>query len=272
MTQSRKTTFFILTLLTLALFTATSATASSKLMELDNVEPVQYAKSSVDDSFDSSDEDFDDDEFGDEEELAPMPDPFESINRLTFAFNDKLYFWALKPAAKGYMAVVPESGRVAVKHFFNNLAAPIRIVNTALQLKFKESVTEIARFSVNTTFGLAGFRDTATDTWEMPLYREDFGQTLGHYGSGPGFFINLPFYGPSSLRDGVGLIGDTAVDPRTYLPPDKPLEKLGVTAYKAVNSTSLNIDFYDDIKADALDPYTYIRDAFHQYREHLVTE
>ncbi len=269
--MKRKTT--VITFLMLLLFISVKANAATTT-KASIEERVQYADSSISDTLGDGEYEEDDfeDEFGDEETLTPIADPLEGFNRLTFAFNDKLYFWVLKPTAKGYMKVVPEPGRVAVKHFFTNLAAPIRIINSALQLKFKESVVEFARFTVNTTFGVAGFRDPATNTWGLPLYNEDFGQTLGHWGAGPGFFINLPFYGPSSLRDGTGLIVDIFADPRTYLPPEETIEKVGVRAYQAVNSTSLNIDFYDDIKKDAIDPYTFIRDAYHQYRENLVAK
>ncbi len=264
-----KTKIIIITIFTLSLFVSIKAFAVPTGSGVTAKKGTQTAaKSFVDDNYE---DDFED-EFGDEGNLAPMPDPFESVNRLIFTFNDKLYFWVLKPAAKGYSFVVPEVGRVAVRNFFDNLAAPIRIINTALQFKFKESVSEVARFTVNTTFGLAGFRDVATATWKMPVYDEDFGQTLGYWGAGPGFFVNVPFFGPSSLRDGTGLIVDIYADPRTYLPPDKTIEKVGVYFFKGVNSTSLNIDFYDDIKAEALDPYTFIRDAYHQHREHLVAE
>ncbi len=218
----------------------------------------------------------DDDEFGDEfddgPELKAIYDPLEPINRLIFRFNDKVYFWFLKPAAKGYGAIVPEKGRVGVKRFFSNITSPIRIVNSALQLKFTRAGTELSRFLINTTVGVLGFMDPAKDRWGIRKYKEDFGQTLGRYGAGPGIFITLPFLGPSSLRDGIGLVADLYLDPLTYLPPDKPLEKIGVYAYRVVNNTSLDITLYEDLKKDALDPYSFIRGVYHQYRENLVRE
>ncbi len=219
-----------------------------------------------------ADDDEFDDEFDDEADLKAIYDPLEPINRLVFRFNDKVYFWFLKPAAKGYSAIVPEKGRVGVKRFFSNITSPIRIVNSALQLKFARAGTETARFLINTTVGVLGFTDPAKDRWSIRKYREDFGQTLGRYGAGPGIFINLPFLGPSSIRDGIGLVADLYLDPLTYLPPDETLEKIGVYAFRTVNNTSLEITLYEDLKKDALDPYSFIRDAWHQYRENLVRE
>ncbi len=222
-------------------------------------------------ALDDSDDDFED-EFGDESDLKPIADPLEPLNRLIFRFNDKVYFWALKPAAKGYAAIVPEKGRVGVKRFFSNITSPVRIVNSALQLKFARAGSETARFLINTTVGVLGFTDPAKDRWGIRMYKEDFGQTMGRYGAGPGIFINLPFLGPSSLRDGIGLVADLYVDPLTYLPPDETWEKIGVYAFRTVNNTSLEITLYEDLKKDALDPYSFIRDAWHQYRENLDRE
>jgi phospholipid-binding lipoprotein MlaA len=222
------------------------------------------------DVFDDEFEDEFDDEF--DEDGGTINDPIEPFNRAVFHFNDKVYFWVLKPAAKGYSAVVPERGRVAIKRFFSNITAPVRIVNSFLQLKFKRSVTELARFAINTTIGVAGFTDPASDKWNIPMYREDFGQTLGYHGAGPGFFLNLPFLGPSSVRDSIGFLADLFLDPTTYLPPHETLAKVGVYAYEMVNSTSLNITLYEDLKREALDPYTFIRDAYHQHRESLIKE
>lgn len=212
------------------------------------------------------------DPFQDEAGVKPIADPIEPFNRAMFHFNDKLYFWVLKPAARGYSFVMPEPGRAAVKRFFTNLTTPIRFVNSILQLKFKRAGTELSRFCINTTVGVLGFMDPARDKWGIQMYREDFGQTLGRYGSGPGFFITWPIFGPSSVRDTVGLIGDFFLDPSSYLFAGSTATAIGVKAYDTVNSTSLRIGVYEDLKKDALDPYTFIRDAYHQHREHLVEE
>jgi phospholipid-binding lipoprotein MlaA len=213
-------------------------------------------------------DDFDDLDFDDDSSM--IADPFESFNRAMFIFNDKLYFWALKPAAGFYASSVPEKGRVAVRRFFTNVATPIRLVNALLQLKFKDAGTELARFAINTTVGIIGFRDPARDRWKIYLHKEDFGQTLGRYGSGPGFFITWPIIGPSSLRDTFGLVGDIFLSPSTYIFANQRLLNAGVWSYDKVNSTSLNLTLYEDFKKSALDPYSFIRDAYHQHREELV--
>lgn len=206
------------------------------------------------------------------EEKKPIADPLEPFNRAMFVFNDKMYFWVLKPVARGYGYVVPEPGRVAVKRFFSNLYTPVRLVNSVLQFKFKHAGTELSRFAINTTVGVLGFTDPARDKWDIYIHKEDFGQTLGFYGSGPGFYLVLPVLGPSSLRDGVGMVGDFFLDPLNYIYADKKLTRLSIEAYERVNSVSLLIGEYEDIKETAIDPYIFIRDAYHQHRESYIEE
>ncbi|MFQ5329541.1 MAG: VacJ family lipoprotein [Thermodesulfobacteriota bacterium] len=217
------------------------------------------------DDFDEFDDDF-------EDEVKTIADPIEPFNRAMFHFNDKLYFWLLKPAARGYGFIVPEKGRVGVRRFFSNITTPIRFVNALLQFKFKPAGAELSRFLINTTVGVAGFMDPARDRWKIYKQREDFGQTLGFYGAGPGFFITWPFIGPSSVRGTIGYVGDLFLDPTTYLFPNEELAAVGIEAYEKVNSTSLDIGVYEDMKRDAIDPYTFIRDAYYQHREKLVKE
>ncbi len=207
-----------------------------------------------------------------DEEVGPVYDPIEPFNRAMFMVNDKLYFYVLKPVAGGYSRVVPEKGRVAVRRFFTNLLTPVRFVNSVLQFKFEAAGTELVRFAINTTVGVLGFMDPARDRWRIFLVREDFGQTLGAYGAGPGFYIMWPVIGPSSLRDTVGWVADLFLDPTTYIFAADPWVGTGVKAYERVNDTSLEIGTYEAIKKEALDPYVFIRDAYHQHRESLVRE
>ncbi len=153
-----------------------------------------------------------------------IADPLEPINRVFFHFNDKLYFWVLKPAASGYKAVVHQEIRVGVRNFFSNLVTPVRFVNCLLQANFKGAGTETARFALNTTFGVAGFFDLAKDQFNLKKKEEDFGQTLGVWGLGPAFYINWPILGPSSLRDTFGFAGDMFLDPLTYLDVSTPVK------------------------------------------------
>ena len=205
-------------------------------------------------------------EEGGEEEKATIADPLEPFNRAMYHFNDKLYFWVLKPVAQGYQKAVPEPARVSVNNFFSNLASPIRIVNCLLQANLSGAATQLGRFLVNTIWGIGGFMDPASGK-DIALVKqdEDFGQTLGVYGVGQGFYINWPIFGPSSPRDTVGLVGDFFLHPFTYFTTawDTSVE---IRAYERVNATSLSIGDYESLKEAAIDPYVAIRDAYVQYR------
>lgn len=202
-------------------------------------------------------------------------DPLRGYNHMVTHFNDKIYFWVLKPAAKGYRKVVPQSGRKGVNQFFQNLAFPIRFVNNILQFKFKRAGVELTRFTVNTTLGVAGFGDPAKNWFGLRAYPEDFGQTLGHYGFGSGFYFVLPFLGPSNFRDTVGFGADFFADPICYLGTCYGgywEAALGVRSYKVFNETSLRIGEYESLKKDALDFYSFLRDVSEESRNKEIAE
>jgi len=205
------------------------------------------------------------------EPAETIADPLEPINRAFFQFNDRLYFWVLKPVASGYKAVVPEDLRIGVRNFFSNVATPIRLVNCLFQAKFKAAGNELIRFLLNTTLGLAGFLDPAKKELSIERQEEDFGQTLGLLGIGPAFYIEWPILGAFSFRDTFGFAGDLLLDPQTYLIPSIPLN-LAIRSYDQVNDTSLKIGEYEDFKKAALDPYIAKRDAYHQNRQHKIKE
>ena len=198
-------------------------------------------------------------------EETTIADPIEPWNRAMFQFNDKLYFWVLKPVARGYNKVVPEPVRVSVRNFFRNVTMPIRFVNCLLQGKLVGAGTELTRFVLNTTVGLAGFFDVAKSRFELNARNEDFGQTLGFYGMGGLMYIVWPFLGPSNVRDTIGFAGDTFLDPVNYLDPFEAA--FGVQAYERINSTSLELGTYEDMKKSSLEPYIAVRDAYIQYRK-----
>ncbi|MBW1681643.1 MAG: VacJ family lipoprotein [Deltaproteobacteria bacterium] len=203
----------------------------------------------------------------DEEPLDALPDPLEPVNRVFFEFNDRLYFWVLKPVAQGYRFVVPQLLRVSIRNFFTNLKTPIRAVNCLLQGKIEGFGWEILRFVVNSTAGFGGLQDVAKIVWDKGPQDEDLGQTLGLLGIGPGFYICWPFLGPSSLRDTVGFAGDSFLDPLNYVIPSTR-DKIAVKGYeKGVNRVSLEIGEYESMKKAALDPYVAMRDAYHQHRK-----
>jgi phospholipid-binding lipoprotein MlaA len=202
------------------------------------------------------------------EEILDVYDPLEPINRGIFWFNDKLYFYLLKPVAKGYRWVMPDPLMLGIGNFFSNLASPMRIINAGLQGKFGDAGNELTRFAVNTTIGIGGFFDTAKDHFNLKKKNEDSGQTLGYYGIGPGPYLVLPFFGPSSFRDGVGLLADSRMDLTYYLWEDR--EYWAAIILEAVNIVALDKDTYEGVKRDALDPYLFVRDAWTQYRKNLV--
>ena len=198
-----------------------------------------------------------------------IADPLEPWNRAMFTFNDKLYFWVAKPVAMGYSAIVPEWGRVRVRNIFKNITMPVRFVNNLLQLKIKGAGTELLRFVFNTTAGVGGMFDVAKNI-DLNAQNEDFGQTLGVYGIGNGFYLVWPVLGPSSLRDTVGTVGDFFLDPVNYISPNKSL--IGVRSFDYTNDTSLHIGDYEDLKESALDPYVSFRNAYFQHRNSKVKE
>jgi phospholipid-binding lipoprotein MlaA len=200
-----------------------------------------------------------------EEPGSMIADPIEPVNRAFFHFNDKLYFWVLKPVSTGYKTIVPVDGRIGVQNFFSNLTTPIRLVNCLLQAKFKGAGNEALRFLLNTTFGIAGFLDPAKKKLKIEKQDADFGQTLGIWGMGPAFYINWPILGPSNLRDTVGYLGDLFLDPRTYVLAQPVFYT--VRPFELVNETSLRIGEYEDFKQAAIDPYVALKDAYHQSRQ-----
>ncbi len=208
-----------------------------------------------------------------EEAEETIADPIEPVNRAFFHFNDKLYFWVLKPVATGYKAIIPEDGRIGVRNFFSNLTTPVRLVNCLLQARFKGAGIETARFVINTTYGLAGFLDTAKKEFKIEKQEADFGQTLGVWGMGAVFYLDLPVLGPSSLRDGLGFAVDAAFNPQTYLAfyfTIYSYANTGGWVLEKINEASLTLGEYENLKKAALDPYIAVREAYHQYRQNKI--
>ena len=203
-------------------------------------------------------------------ERATIADPLEPYNRAMFTFNDRMYFWLLKPVAQGYKAVIPEPARVCVSNFFYNLRYPVRAVSCLLQLDFACFAIVSTRFAINTTLGIAGLFDVASQDENLRKRDVDLGQTLGIYGVGQGFYFIWPVVGPSSPRDTVGLVGDFFLYPVSYLDPWYVW--LAVRGYQEINATSLVIGDYEAFKEAAIDPYVSMRNAWAQYRQRRVDE
>jgi phospholipid-binding lipoprotein MlaA len=202
---------------------------------------------------------------GEEETAITISDPIEPFNRAMFHFNDKFYFWALKPVSQGYGWIVPEFARVSVQNFFYNLRFPMRFASFLLQADFTSSAQELGRFTINTIWGIGGLLDPASDK-KLNLPKKDvyLGQTLGVYGVGHGFYIVWPIVGSSSARDSIELVGDYYLYPVSYIQPWTTW--LSVRSYEVVNYISLNIGDYESLKGAAIDPYEATRDAYVQYR------
>ena len=207
------------------------------------------------------------DEYEDEAEKTEIWDPLQKINRKIFTFNDKMYFWVFEPLSRGYARILPSPVRISIKNFFNNATSPVSLVNQLFQGKLKTSAKTLSRFCINTTLGFFGFFDPAKKKFHLEVEDEDLGQTLGYYGVGHGFYIVIPFLGPSSLRDGVCLFGDGYFNPVDYL---DDFEQYSVHALKYLNVLSLNPGNYETLKKSALDPYDSFKNVYLQYRKEKI--
>jgi len=209
------------------------------------------------------------DEF--ETKQLQVADPLYYWNKGMYHFNDKLYFWLLKPLARGYTAITPDIFRVGVRNLFYNLMMPIRLVNCILQGKANAAASEFTRFVINTTVGVLGIVDPAS---QYPLLNladdEDLGQTFAKYGIGNGFFLVWPILGPSTLRDFIGSLGDAYLNPLVYVDPFEA--QLAVRGFNLVNKTSFHIGEYEALKEASVDPYVAMRNSYLQFREKKIKQ
>lgn len=225
----------------------------------------------------NEDEEFADEEFEDidvELETVFVKDPLRRYNRAIFGFNDKLYFYVMKPMYKGYNKVVPEKARLSVRKFFSNIRMPVRFFNCLFQGKFKGAGTELARLVINTTVGVGGLFDPAKSQFNLEKQDEDFGQTLGKHGMGSNYYIQWPFLGPSNARDTIGFVGDVALDPLTLLTFFvSPYASIGAKSYDTFNEVSIDRgEAYENIVEPAIDPYIAVQDAYTQNRVKKIKE
>jgi len=208
---------------------------------------------------------------------ADPRDPLESYNRMAYEFNDGFDRYLLKPVAKGYDTITPDPVIKGVNNFFSNIDDIIVIFNDLLQLKPMQLASDMGRFIINSTLGLAGFIDWASDMG-MPKHEEDFGQTLGYWGVPSGPYFIIPFWGPSSIRDGAGLLVDSSYfDPvwqevENGFPPDRRARGAAwaATAVKAVDKRASLLKAENILNEAALDKYTFIRELYFQHRLNLV--
>lgn len=235
---------------------------------------VQLAQTTDDSELDSGFEDL----FPSEGEGAFEDDfdPFETVNRFIFAINETLDIFILQPVAATYRFWFPEFVQDSVRNAMRNLKAPVIFLNKLWQGREDEASETLARFGINTTLGLAGLFDVAK-SFGYEYRSADFGQTLGVYGAGPGPYIVLPLFGPSSVRDGIGRGVDHLLDPWPYVLDAANVEHdteilLGRRALDGIDTRARNIDTIEDLKRDSVDFYARIRSLFLQLRRNEIKE
>jgi phospholipid-binding lipoprotein MlaA len=194
-------------------------------------------------------------------------DPIEGFNRAVYAFNEGLDTAIVRPVAVGYETVMPSPVRTGVSNFFGNVADVFIAVNNLLQGKVPEAASDAGRFLVNTTVGILGLFDVATEIG-LEKHNEDFGQTFGRWGVGPGAYVVIPFFGPRDVRDTVGLVLDVKADPIANIGHVPTRNTLLVVRIVSDRANLLPADKV--IEEAALDKYTYVRDAYLQRRRSLV--
>ena len=200
------------------------------------------------------------------EERDPR-DPWEGMNRGIYKFNETFDEYLAKPVARGYVKLLHQEIRVRIANFFANLADPLIGLNNFLQGKFEEGVNDLARFTFNSTFGVFGLHDFASDAG-LEKHNEDFGQTLGRWGVGPGPYLVLPVLSSSTLRDTGGLGVDWTLD---LLSEVRPINlRNSLVAVRAVNTRAELLDASRLLEEAALDKYVFQRDAYLQRRRSLV--
>ncbi len=264
---------FIIILICTAVFIspvfAEKESGAEKTLNSETTEETDENKFESEEDFESDFHDEFGDEFDDEEKTA-VYDPLIGYNRFMTVVNDKLYYWVLKPIARGYRFVIPGVARRSIDRCYKNLLFPIRFANNLFQLKFKRSGTELARFTINSSIGILGLGDPAKAWGNLDPCVEDFGQTLGHYGTGRGFYFVIPLLGPSNLRDGIGRIPDYFLNPFHYI--DETAVSIAIDAGEKINYTSLHIGEYESVQKDAIDFYIFMRDAYEQNRQMKIEE
>lgn len=198
-------------------------------------------------------------------------DPWQPFNERTFAFNHGvLDRYVVKPVATGWDKVMPDVAQRGLGRAFDNLNMPRRLVNNILQLRPKEACTEVARFLVNTTVGIAGFVDVAHMALKLDKSDADMGQTLGFYGIGQGPYLVLPFLPPLTVRDGIGRGVDSALDPFGFFIPFVASTTMGLV--KTVNERSLNLELFSNVEESVLDLYSAVRNGYLQRRRSTIAE
>jgi phospholipid-binding lipoprotein MlaA len=237
----------------LSLVEETALPAAPTLLELEGVSALAQG---AQDSTEAFDEEY---------------DPWEPFNETMFEFNRGVDRWVLKPVARAYMFVMPEPWQVLIANGFDNINFVPRLVNSLLQGKWGGAGRELGRFLINSTAGIGGLFDPAKDFWGISKSREDFGQTLGVWGSGPGPYLVLPLMEPLTVRDGIGKLVDTFLDPLAYVLPFF-YDRLGMKIGDVVNERALNYELFQGFEESVIDMYSAVRHGYLQRRQQLIKE
>jgi phospholipid-binding lipoprotein MlaA len=195
-------------------------------------------------------------------------DPLEPLNRKVYGFNEAVDKAVTKPLAKGYRAVVPIPLRGGITNIFGNFSDVTTAINDLFQLKMPRAASDFGRVAINSTLGILGLFDVASRIG-LEKHDEDFGQTLGYWGMGPGPYLVLPFLGPSDARDAVGLVGDYFTDPEFYLVTHTP-ETYIVFGTRVINLRANLLSVEELFNQAALDRYSFLRDAYLQRRRNQI--
>ena len=209
--------------------------------------------------------------------LPAIADPLEGWNRFWFGFNDVFYIYFFKPLHKAYTFVTPQELRTGLKNALVNALFPVRFVNAILQGKFFVAGVEFGRFIVNSTLGVGGLMNVTKDKKTIvPVDPdgEDFGQTLGFWGIGPGIYVVWPIIGPSSARDTVGRAVDWLIDPLLFVPGTTTVNVVSAGAWGGLrfNAVDDTLVTYESIRNAAIDPYIAMRDMYVRYRQHKIAQ
>ena len=194
-------------------------------------------------------------------------DPWEPYNRTMHTFNTEFDNTICMPVAEAYRFYTPQVVDKGVTNFFNNIRDFTSAVSNLLQFKLSRAATDVGRIVVNSTIGLLGFLDVASNM-DLPSYKEDFGQTFGYWGIGPGPYFVLPILGPSSVRDAIGIIPDWYTQPVAYL--DDRSARWGLAILFAIDKRADLLGASRVLEEAALDPYSFTRDAYLQKRRNDV--
>src|SRR5258706_13893382 len=211
-------------------------------------------------------------ESGQDADAVTISDPFENVNRFFFALNQRLDRNAARPPAAAYQTTIPHSVRSGLHNLLDNLGGPVTVANDLLQIQFENAGIAAGRFLVNTTVGVAGIFDVASD-WGMPARNRDFGETMGTYGVPPGPYLVLPFRGSTDVRDFAGNFVDGYVSPLRYVRYDGRnyvgwmKSTVGSMENRATNLVTLR-----DIERASVDYYATMRTLYLERRARLIAD